>query len=217
MQTRLLPLRLSFRIFGDVDYDEEPIEFKICNFMSLVFYALQTIYGCLLLYRLVRKTDRKPHRSKSFILATIILVISSLQLTVLFSIPWVAIKAQNDTKNDLDSDFYLILCRDLPFSLNFIAHLIILNQYFELTLQLDVLVKMRSNWAELGNKITARKQCLNACSIIICALVVAHFLDKGFYTIRLSSTQANFTTSIFSITMHGLVDLACVMTSFRFF
>ena len=113
----------------------------------MCFFVLQGVYSCFLLYKLARKSPTKLPRSKSLIFALIILIYSSIVLSVLFGMPQIALKAQDEsTDRSLALKIYLVFCRDLPFSLTFIAHQIILSQYYELALILDVLIDMRGQW-----------------------------------------------------------------------
>ena len=94
-----------------------------------------------------RKTEKKPRRSKTLIAATAIILYCSLVLTILFGKPDWAIQAQEATSDvSISLRLYLILCRDLPFSLITIAHLLIINQYFELAFILDILCDLRAGW-----------------------------------------------------------------------
>lgn len=190
-ESRIFPLaqgegnRFAFRVFGGPQYNEN-VAFMLCNISSFCFYVIQGIYCLYLLFRIARKTPRKPRRSCSLIAAILMILYSSIVLAFFFGNSELSLKAQSAT-GDQDTDIYLaiylIMCRDLPFSLTFIAHQLILSQYYEMALILDVLVSMGKNWMEAGNKLMAKRYCIKATMIIVGAFIVAHFLDKGFYTI----------------------------------
>ena len=112
---------------------------------------------------------------------------------------------------------YLILCRDLPFSLSFIAHQIILSQYYELALILEVLVNLGKNWMDAGNKLMSKRYCIKATMIIVGAFIVAHFLDKSFYTIQSSSTNANIAAALFSFTMRGFLFVMSLVSAIKIY
>jgi len=101
---------------------------KICNSISFCFYVIQALYSGFLLYRLTKKSPTK-RRSKTLITATAILLFSSVQLAVLFGIPKLAIKAQSDSSS-FSQRWYIVMCRDLPFTLIFIAHQYIIAEYY---------------------------------------------------------------------------------------
>ena len=117
-------IKLAYKVFG-VDGKDQPIEFKICNISSFCLYALQAVCSSILLYKLVRN-DPKKRRSKLMILSTALLLYSSVMLAFLFGYDKLAIEAQQ-AGSSICLRCYLILCRDLPFTLVFIAHQIILS------------------------------------------------------------------------------------------
>ena len=127
--------RFAFKVFGSTSFrDDDPIAFKICNVSSLCFFAVQAVYASFLLYRLIRKTEKKPKRSCSLITATVLIIYSSIVLSVLFGLTNLSIKAQSTSgegKGDIYLGLYLIFCRDLPFSLSFIKLLIAIESKLE--------------------------------------------------------------------------------------
>ena len=50
------------------------------------------------------------------------------------------------------------------------------------------------------NKIIAKRQCLNAVLIIVMACLFAHLVDRGFYTFKTSSKDANRSVAYFALT-----------------
>jgi len=84
-----------FKVFGIGGTGDDPIEFRICNISSFIFYLIQTIYAAGLLYKLCRRTEQKPKRSKTLIAATIMIIYCSLVLSVLFGYPKLAIDADS--------------------------------------------------------------------------------------------------------------------------
>jgi hypothetical protein len=52
--------------------------------------------------------------------------------------------------------------------------------------------------------------------IIGIALIVAHFLDKSFYTIKTVSGAINDTVAIFSIIMRSIFISLCLYTFYKF-
>ena len=64
------------------------------------------------------------------------------------------------------------------------------------------------------NKIMSTRQCLNATMIIVLAILVAHFVDKVFYTFKESSTNADYAITYFTM----ILKLAlCCMIMFVLF
>ena len=84
-----------------------------------------------------------------------------------------------------------------------------MSQYYEMALILDVLVDMSKNWMDAGNKLMAKRYCIKATMIIVGAFIVAHFLDKSFYTIKKSSSSADTAAAIFSFATRGFL---CVLS-----
>lgn len=107
------------------------------------------------------------------------------------------------------------MCRDVPFTLIFIAHLIIYNVYYELALILDVLVDMGHTWMEAENKLTSKRSCLRAMTLIVGAMVVAHLLFQSFYTLVPASRFADVSASVFATGMHVLLTVLCVFAGAR--
>ena len=155
--------KLAFRVFGSANFETEPVEFKICNISSFCFYVVQAFYCVFLLYKLCYRTELKPRRSKSLILATAMILYSSIVLACLFGKPSLAIRATTqpqDPKADEDQislslRIYLILCQDLPFCLMFFSHLLIFQEYIEFAVVLHVLCNLKSNWSTASNKLTS--------------------------------------------------------------
>ena len=86
--------KFAFRVFGGKGFDsDDPYAFKICNISSLCFFVVQAIYAIFLLFRLCRKTEKKPRRSRSLIAATAMILYSSIALCFLFGMPKLTIKA----------------------------------------------------------------------------------------------------------------------------
>ena len=138
---------MAFRVFGSSNFDSEPIEFKICNVSSFCFYLLQAFYATWLLFRLSLRTELKPRRFKSLILATSMILYSSIVLACLFGKPSLAIEAQSTSEDvSLSLRVYLIMCRDLPFCLIFISHLLIFQEYIEFAVVLSVLCDLKNTW-----------------------------------------------------------------------
>ena len=50
-------------------------------------------------------------------------------------------------------------------------------------------------------KIAAARQCLNATMIIVMAILLAHFVDKAFYTFKRSSSEADQKVTYFAIAL----------------
>ena len=73
----------------------------------------------------------------------------------------------------------------------FMAHWIIFYQYLELAVALPILIKIGEYAQNANNKIASARQCLNATMIIVVAILVAHFVDKAFYTFKQSSADAD--------------------------
>ena len=131
---------MAFRVFGKIPYEDVPAAFMICNRISFCFYVIQALYSGFLLYRLAKKSPTK-RRSKTLLTATAMLLYSSVLLAVLFGIPTLAIKAQSDSSS-ISQRWYIIMCRDLPFTLIFIAHQYIIAEYYLLALTLPVLLNI---------------------------------------------------------------------------
>ena len=216
---QILGNKFTFRVFSGKGSDSnDPILFEICNMSSLCFYIVQAMYSSFLLYRLCRKTETKPKRSCSLITATSFILYSAVALACLFGNPKLAVIAQEKTEReagDVDYGIYLILLRDLPFTLSYIAHQIIISQYYELALTLEVLVNLGKNWMDAGNKLSAKFHCLNATMTIVGGLIVAHFLDVCFYTIKESSTGANVIAGVVAVIMRGFLTIMALISAIK--
>lgn len=94
-----------------------------------------------------------------------------------------------------------MLCRDLPNSFIYFAHVLILNQYFEFAFIFDILVDLNQTWQDASNKLVSRRQFLNATMIIVLAFIIAHFFDKSFYTFKASSDRVDSTVAVFALLM----------------
>ena len=114
----------------------------------------------------------------------------SLVLSILYGFPKLAAEATSNKDVAIKLRLYIIMCRNLPYSLIAIAHLFILNQYFEMAFILDVLCDLRIVWQDASNKLTSRRQCLTALNIIVIAFIIAHFLDKSYYTLKIEKHNA---------------------------
>ena len=136
---------------------------------------------------------------------------------MLFAVPRWALAAQDEDKSTIGLRIYLILFQDLPFSLVFVAHYIILNQYYELALSLEVLVNLRESWYEAGNLLMSKRQCINAMLIIVCALICAHFLDKVYYTLAGKQLGGGDTAAYFSIAMRVFLYILTVYIVYRIY
>lgn len=64
---------------------------------------------------------------------------------------------------------------------------------------LPILCKIAEYAQDANNKITTARQCLSAIMTIVIAILVAHFVDKAFYTIKQSSQTADNTITYFAI------------------
>ena len=125
-------IRLKNTLYGSSQEDQTPTAFYICNYSSVCFYVLQALYATYMLFRLFRKNER----SVSLILATSLLLYSSISLGVSFALPQLNFDTNNWTLKD---KFYDIVCNELPTSLVFIAHWIIFYEYLELAVVLPIL------------------------------------------------------------------------------
>ena len=65
------------------------------------------------------------------------------------------------------------------------------------------------------NKIVSTRQCLNATMIIVLAILVAHFVDKVFYTFKESSTNINYFITYFTIVLKFLLMIMIMFVLFR--
>ena len=142
---------------------------------------LQGGYAIYMLYKLIFVNTR----SLALISATLMLLYSSISLGILFSLS--SLDYDEDKWSTADK-WYYVLCSELPFTLVFIAHWIILYEYLELAVVLPILNKLGELAADASNKISSVRQCLRAAMIIVIACLVAHFVDKAFYTFKESST-----------------------------
>ena len=184
-----------------------PVSIYICNLSSVAFYVVQGCYAVYLLYRLC---CANAIRSIALITAAIMLLYSSISLGILYSISNLSYDMDNWSLGD---KLYYVICCELPFSLVFIAHWIILYEYLELVVVLPILCRIGEQAADARNKISSVRQCLAAAMIIVVACLVAHFVDKAFYTFKQSSKDADY-----SVTYFAFIFKVCliVMTAFVF-
>ena len=52
---------------------------------------------------------------------------------------------------------------------------------------------------DASNKVMSARQCLNAANIIVVAILLAHFVDRLFYTLKDAATDADHTIAYFAI------------------
>ena len=66
-------------------------------------------------------------------------------------------------------------------------------------------------------KIASARQCLNATMIIVMAILLAHFVDKVFYTFKRSSEEADQKVTYFAIAlkMGLIIMIAYVFTRLK--
>lgn len=86
-----------------------------------------------------------------------------------------------------------------------------------MALILDVLVDMGKNWMEAGNKLMSKRYCIKATMIIVGAFIVAHFLDKSFYTIKKSSSSADKAAAVFAFLMRGFLFVISVISAIKIY
>ena len=60
-------------------------------------------------------------------------------------------------------------------------------QYWELSFNLPIYCKIAEYAQDAHNKINSTRQCLQAVLVIYVAVLVAHFVDKAFYSVKDSS------------------------------
>ena len=77
----------------------------------------------------------------------------------------------------------------------------------ELAVALPILNKISEFAQDANNKIASVRSCLNAFMIIVVAILVAHFVDKAFYTYKKSSDDADQTVTYFTIALKLMLML----------
>ena len=78
---------------------------------------------------------------------------------------------------------------------------------------MPVLIKIAEYAQDASNKIMSIRQCLNATMIIVLAILIAHFVDRTFYTFRQSSDSADQKVWYFAVALKsGLI----IMVTFAF-
>ena len=83
---------------------------------------------------------------------------------------------------DFGLRFYLLMTSDFPGSLLFIAHQLILLQYYELAIILEILLNMDKHWFEASNKFVSVRLCLNTTMLMVFGFEIGHFIVKAYYT-----------------------------------
>ena len=86
-----------------------------------------------------------------------------------------------------------------------------------MALILEILINMGKNWMEAGNKLMSKRYCIRATMIIAGAFIVAHFLDKSFYTIKKSSPNADKAAAIFAFSMRSFIFIISVVSAWRIY
>ena len=176
--------------------DETPLCFKICNYSSVCVYVIQFFYASYTLYLLLAKNER----SVQFIGCVLMILYSCITLTVMYATANTAIWDDSEDLT-LPKKLFFIMFYELAFLFVFLAHWIIFYQYLELALVLPILSKIAEFAQDAHNKIISIRQCLLATRIIVVAILVAHFVDKAFYTVKKSSTMADDTITYFAIVL----------------
>ena len=80
---------------------------------------------------------------------------------------------------------------------------------------LEILVNMGKNWVNAGNKLISKRYCIRATMIIVGAFIVAHFLDKSFYTIKRSSSTADKAAAVFAFVMRGFLFILSILSFYK--
>jgi len=70
---------------------------------------------------------------------------------------------------------------------------------------LPILTKIAEFAQDAHNKIISIRQCLQAILIIVVAILVAHFVDKAFYTVKDSSSVADDTVTYFALVLKVMI------------
>ena len=87
---------------------------------------------------------------------------------------------------------------------------------------ISILTNLTSNAYDANLKMTSRRQCLKAVSIIMIAGIVAHGIDRAFYTIKKSSDEANANMAYFALVvrfflfgtlLYSLIRMRVVITN----
>ena len=99
-------------------YSVTPIMFKVCNYSSATFFAIQALYSSYLLYKLLFKNER----SKALITAIVMMIYSSLALSVFFVLADMSFMENTD---DQSTQIYYITVNELPFLFIFMSHWIV--------------------------------------------------------------------------------------------
>ena len=177
------------------DDTSTPVAFSICNISSVIFFICQFCYASYTLFLLSCRNEK----SRSLIAATLMIMASSVCLSVLFILADEDFYDQSDWS--ISQKLFYVTCNELPFTMVFMAHWIIFYQYLELAVALPILIKIADHAHNASNKIASARQCLNATMIIVVAIVVAHFVDKAFYTFKESSADADQKVTYFAIAL----------------
>lgn len=126
-----------------------PVSIYICNISSVVFYIIQGSYAIYMLYKLIFVNTR----SYAMITATLMLLYSSISLGILFALS--NFLSYDQESWSFSDRMYYVTCSELPFTLVFIAHWIILYEYLELAVVLPILNKIGDLAADARNKISS--------------------------------------------------------------
>ena len=92
--------------------------FKVCNYSSATFFAIQALYSSYLLYKLLFKNER----SKALITAIVMMIYSSVALSVFFVLADMSFMENTD---DQSTQIYYITVNELPFLFVFMSHWIV--------------------------------------------------------------------------------------------
>ena len=95
------------------------------------------------------------------------------------------------------------------------SHWIILYQYLELALVLPILGKIAEHAQNAHNKIISIRQCLQATMIIVVAMLVAHFVDKAFYTIQDATNIIDNTVKYLAVALKLCIMAMCCFVFIR--
>ena len=197
---------------GSDDSDQKnlsPLCFRICNLSAVAFYTLQFFYCSYIFKHLVTKNER----SNSMIASVIMMIYSSISLAIFFGL--CDSDFYNQEKWSWHQKLYFIFFSELPFLFVFMSHWIILYQYLELALVLPILGKIAEHAQNAHNKIISIRQCLQATMIIVVAMLVAHFVDKAFYTIQDATNIIDNTVKYLAVALKLCIMAMCCFVFIR--
>ena len=132
---------------------------------------------------------KRSSKSKSMIASTCLLIYGSVSLSISYA-------ASNYLSNQLYKDSATskalhVFVEALPLTANMLGNWLFVYEYLIVAQTMTILYGLTQHAYDANVKLTSRRQCLRAFSIIMIAVCIAHGVDKITFTLKQSSVKAD--------------------------